>query len=134
MTPPISGDDPGVYQEMTPPISGDDPELKPINESQENKNQKNYIYEQVESIWKLYPKKMGRGKATPKIEKLINQYGFEQLSRCIDRYKQEIKSKRIAEQYIQYGSTFFNNGYIDYLDKNYNLNTGKTSRVCYLEE
>lgn len=95
---------------------------------------KELINEQVESIWKRYPKKKGKGTAVKKIAKIINQYGYEQITRCIDRYKQEIKIKKTTEQYIQHGSTFFNNGYIDYLDQNYSETKENVSRVCYLKE
>lgn len=43
--------------------------------------------------------------------------GYDEMVRAIERYKQYVESV----DYLQYqnGSTFFNSGYIDYLDKNY---------------
>ncbi|OPD28849.1 hypothetical protein AL713_17695, partial [Clostridium botulinum] len=55
-----------------------------------------------------------KGKAKPK---LINQYGYEQIERCVKRYAKERQEE--DKKYIQHGSTFFNGGYMDYLDSNY---------------
>ena len=75
-------------------------------------------YEQVFSIlWKQYPKKRGKGQVSAKAKRKIAEIGLEQMTRCIDRYKKEIKGK--DDQFVMYGSTFFNSGYIDYLDDNY---------------
>ena len=50
---------------------------------------------------------------------IINQYGYEQIERCLSRYLKEIKENGVERQYIQQGKTFFKSGYIDYLDDNY---------------
>jgi DNA-binding transcriptional regulator YhcF (GntR family) len=78
---------------------------------------------QIEELWKLYPKKKGKGDAIKKIPKLIKKYGYAQLKRTIERYSNECKGK--DDQYIKHGSTFFNerNGYIDYLDENFKINS-----------
>ncbi|HUV85182.1 MAG TPA: DUF4373 domain-containing protein [Methanosarcinales archaeon] len=71
-----------------------------------------------ESVWILYPKKEGKGQVTKtQKDKLLN-IGFDEIKRSIDRY---VKAKKGTEKkYLQNGSTFFNSGYIDYLDNNYN--------------
>jgi len=71
----------------------------------------------IEQIWSLYPNKKGKAKAINKIPKLINQYGYEQIERCVKRYAKEKQEEN--KKYIQHGSTFFNGGYMDYLDSNY---------------
>ena len=53
---------------------------------------------------------------------LIKVYGYEQIERCITRYVKEIEINKIEKQFIKYGSSFFNNGYEDYLDENYESN------------
>ena len=68
-----------------------------------------------ETIWKLYPNKKGKGQVSDTTKLKIYKVGFEHLARCIERYKQ---SKPNWQQY-QNGSTFFNSGYIDFLDENY---------------
>lgn len=71
----------------------------------------------IEEIWSLYPNKRGKAYAVKKIEKLLQIYSKEELIRAVERYKKE---KEDAEmKYIKYGSTFFDDGYLDYIDENY---------------
>lgn len=81
--------------------------------------EKEYINEQVASLWNMYPKKKGKKTAESKIPKLIKQYGYEQIKRTVERYIDEVQVKGIEMQYIKQGDTFFNSGYFDYLDENY---------------
>ena len=78
-------------------------------------NENNYL-EHFEKVWKLYPNKKGKGKLTSSKTKLKKIYQLgDELIRCIDRYKD---SKEEWKKW-QDGSTFFNSGYVDYLDQNY---------------
>ncbi|MDY0278881.1 MAG: replication protein [Acholeplasma sp.] len=73
-----------------------------------------------ESIWSLYPNKKGKSKISNSKKKELYKIGDE-LERCISRYKKYIekqKSNGFQDLNYQYGSTFFNGGYIDYLDEN----------------
>lgn len=82
-----------------------------------DKVKKKDIDEFFEAIWRVYPKKKGKGSVSDaKKKKLYEEVGLEQMLRCIDRYKDYIRGK--DEQYVMYGSTFFNSGYVDYLDAN----------------
>lgn len=67
-----------------------------------------------EECWKLYPNKLGKGSIKDKKKKEIFNLG-EQFKRCIQRY---IENKEEWKAY-QNGSTFFNSGYVDYLDSNF---------------
>ena len=81
-------------------------------------------------LWNLYPRKKGKG-GVSKTQKLkLLKIGEEQLGRCVNRFIDDMDSqKRDIEKY-PYGSTFFNSGYIDYLDENYNqLPEQKTSEI-----
>ena len=71
-----------------------------------------------ERLWKLYPCKRGKGKVTEKKKMELLAVGEEQMLRCIERYKTELK-KDADWRKPQNGSTFFNSGYIDYLDDNF---------------
>lgn len=76
------------------------------------------IDEFFESIWKLYPNKRGKGKISDSKKKALFKIGYDEMKRAIDRYQKELALD--AEwRHPQNGSTFFRNGYIDYLDKNY---------------
>lgn len=71
-----------------------------------------------EECWELYPNKKGKGSIKPARKKELFKLS-EEFKRAIGRYVDEIASKHIEPQYIKHGSTFFNNGYVDYLDGNY---------------
>lgn len=96
------------------------------NTNKNDKNNKNdkedIIVQQVEKIWSMYPEKKGKKKAIQKIPKLIKQYGFEQIQRCIERYIQYVDYRHHSDfpnLKYQNGSTFFNGTFIDYLDENW---------------
>ena len=82
---------------------------------------KQEIEDNFEKMWKLYPKKRNKGQVSFTKKKEIFKLGDE-FERCISRYKvyveQERKSGFKGLQY-QNGSTFFNSGYVDFLDENY---------------
>lgn len=89
-------------------------ECKKNDKKEENKK---HIVQQVDTVWARYPLKKGKAAAIKKIPKLIEKYGYEQLIRCIERY--EVGLQKETWRKPQNGSTFFNNGYVDYLDENY---------------
>lgn len=71
-----------------------------------------------DSIWNLYPVKKGKGQVSDTKRKELYKIGFDELERAIDRYLQELK-KDADWRKPQNGSTFFNSGHVDYLDKNF---------------
>jgi len=68
-----------------------------------------------ESLWLLYPKKKGKASVSKAQKKKLQKVGYDVLAKCIDNYKKYISDHDVAEQYVMYGSSFFNKGYIDYL-------------------
>ncbi len=66
--------------------------------------------------WKLYPNKKGKGQIKPARKKVAYSLG-EEFKRAIERYKETNSDK--DKEYLQYGSTFWNGGYVDYLDDNF---------------
>ena len=71
-----------------------------------------------ESIWNLYPVKKGKGQVSDTKRKVLFKIGFERMEKAINRYLTELK-KDASWRKPQNGSTFFNSGYVDYLDENY---------------
>lgn len=71
-----------------------------------------------ERLWKLYPNKKGKGKVSDTQKKRLLAIGESTLVKAIERYSLELQ-KDADWRKAQYGSTFFNGGYIDYLDDNY---------------
>ena len=105
-------------------------ELKDINnKSINNKNNKqcasgnapreskSVIDDFFERIWKLYPSKKGKGQVSDAKKKALYEIGYDELSRAIERYKAGLA--RDGWRKPQNGSTFFNSGYVDYIDANY---------------
>ena len=70
-----------------------------------------------EELWKLYPCKKGKGSVSDTQKLKLLKIGFEEMHRAVDRYVSYVE----GIDYLHYknGSTFFNSGYIDYLDANY---------------
>jgi hypothetical protein len=76
-----------------------------------------------ESIWELYPVKKGKASVSDTKRKALYKIGYEAMEKAIDRYLAELK-KDASWRKPQNGSTFFNSGYVDYLDENYSPSTG----------
>ncbi len=66
-----------------------------------------------EALWAEYPNKKGKAKVTQKAMREMNRLGYEKLHRALERYRAE----KPAWQHWQNGSTFFNGGYLDYLEE-----------------
>lgn len=67
-----------------------------------------------ESIWLLYPKKEGKGQVSNTQKQKLYKIGYPLMKSYVEAY---IKAKTgVEKQYLQNGSTFFNSGYIDYLE------------------
>lgn len=83
--------------------------------------------EMFERLWSRYPRKAGKNsvKKTRKLELL--QIGEDELSRALDRFVQDMQGR--DPEYIPYGSTWFNGGYVDYLDANYQPPTQRQSKL-----
>lgn len=96
-------------------------------------NSESSLEQFYESIWKLYPLKKGKGQVSKTKKQALQRIGYEQLKRCVDRYVADIKSSG-KEKYMMHGSTFFNSGYVDYLDENYEMERSESSQDAELEE
>lgn len=103
-----------------------------------NLNISKYIYNSndYEEIWKTYPNKQGKAKSITYINKILKSITKEELLRCIDRYKKYVEEQRsngFKTLAYKNGSTFFNTGYVDYLDENYEEDESKEDNQ-YIEE
>ena len=78
-----------------------------------------------ETVWKLYPVKKGKADVSEKTRRELHKIGFDEIKRAVDRYLQDL-AKDASWRKPQYGSTFFNSGYVDYLDANYEPYTPAT--------
>ena len=83
-----------------------------------NKMCKADAYALFENLWKMYPNKKGKGQVSDKDKMKLLEIGLEEMTRAIDRYKNELEKDKDWRK-PQNGSTFFHSGYVDYLDANY---------------
>lgn len=79
---------------------------------------KNEAFALFERLWKLYPNKRGKGQVSDTAKKRLLSIGEDEMKRAIERYKRDLEHDKDWRR-PQNGSTFFNSGYVDYLDANY---------------
>ena len=84
-----------------------DTELGPIEDTAE---------ELFEDLWRAYPQKRGKGNVSAATKKKLLKVGREEMFRALERYLRECEEQH---RFLKNGSTFFNSGYVDYLDANY---------------
>lgn len=84
----------------------------------DNKNTLADAKAMFERLWKMYPNKKGKGQVSDTQKKRLLAIGESTLVKAIERYSLELQ-KDADWRKPQYGSTFFNSGYVDYLDDNY---------------
>ena len=67
------------------------------------------ILTEFETLWKMYPRKLGKPKALKSyIKARKNGTTYEQVEQGIKNYLAEIKAQETATEYIKHGSTWFN--------------------------
>ncbi len=101
-----------------------------INTNKNVKNNKDIYCAFFEDIWGAYPNKKGKGKVSDTRKKMLHKLGDE-IKRCIERYISDVEERRkeFPELKYQNGSTFFNSGYVDYLDANYEEPVKRVSKT-----
>jgi hypothetical protein len=103
-------------------VSEADKDIEKDKEEDKNNNimcaTKAQINAFFDSIWQLYPVKKGKGQVSDAKRKALFKIGYAKLKTAIERYQQEL-AKDAEWRKPQNGSTFFNSGYVDYLDENY---------------
>ena len=75
-----------------------------------------------DDLWQLYPVKKGKGQVSDTKKRELFKVGYDEMARAIERYQKDLK-KDADWRKPQNGSTFFNSGYKDYLDDNYQPST-----------
>lgn len=87
---------------------------KDINNNTMCKKRANELFER---LWKAYPNKRGKGQVSDAKKCKLAEIGEEHMLRAMTRYIEYLKQNDWLRP--QNGSTFFNSGYMDYLDENY---------------
>ena len=109
--------------ESTEIKSGNAEEEKDIDKDRDKKNSstqpsKADVDSFFETIWELYPVKKGKGQVSDTKRKVLYKIGYDRMEQAINRYLADLK-RDASWRKPQNGSTFFNSGYVDYLDENY---------------
>ena len=112
--------------EVTKIPKTEEKEPKPIKKQEETsqkcekvkENSKKEINECFERLWKQYPNKRGKGQVSDAKKKVLYKVGEGHIQRALKRYLDGLEQDS-AWRKPQNGSTFFNSGYVDYLDENY---------------
>ena len=116
---PSSRTEPPLGTEIEPPLGT---EIEPQKENKKKIKENIYSANDYEEVWKSYPNKRGKAKAITSIGKILKSISKDELLRCIERYKDDVEKQRAdGFKTLAYknGSTFFNGGYVEYLDKNF---------------
>lgn len=87
-----------------------------------------------ETLWDLYPIKRGKGSVSKTQKEKLYKIGIDEMTRAINRYIAEQQEKGTDIKYYKQGSTFFNSGYIDYLDENYAPVTEENKKTQTIDE
>lgn len=110
------GSDPGVTSASDRAVTrGSDLQVTQHTQTQQRQTiNKNYIRD-FDLLWELYPRKRGRKSVNKEaiVEAVKNA---DAVRRAIERYKAEIERQHTDEQFILYGSTFFNGRWRDYAE------------------
>ncbi|MBP3888555.1 MAG: transcriptional regulator [Cellulosilyticum sp.] len=101
-------------------------------EKKEKNNNNVHFDAECEKIWSLYPNKKGKAQAIAKLPKLIEKYGYDAIENCVIAYANECKGKDI--KYVKHGSTFFNGGYLDYLQIEAQEESSAPTKGPYIDE
>jgi len=92
-----------------------------------NKNINKELFLFFEAIWERYPNKKGKGSVSDRQKEKLFQIGLAEINRCIERY---VKTKEEWRAWKD-GSTFFNTGYVDYLDVNFQEKAVSGTHIPY---
>lgn len=118
--------------QIEPPLGT---QIEPQKEKKKKIKENIYSSNDYQEIWKVYPNKKGKAKSITYINKILKSISKDELLRCIDRYKKDVEDQRangFKTLLYKNGSTFFNSGYVDYLDENYGEEKPKED-IQYIE-
>lgn len=71
---------------------------------------------EFEDLWQMYPKKEGKVNAEKYYLKWRKDYSELDFERSILNYRKKIERGRTEEKYIKTGATFFNGGFVDFIE------------------
>lgn len=86
-------------------------EKNKLNKEDTNNNNQTSLIDRFSELWKLYPKKQGKQVAFRAYKRAVKKGTTDdEIKQGIVNYEKYIKVKRIDNQFIKQGSTWFNQG------------------------
>lgn len=83
-----------------------------LNKKEENSESRKPTKKQIQQIYELYPRKVGKKEALKKIEIALREINFDEMCRIVSLYAECVKNK--DPDYVPYPATWFNKGrYLD---------------------
>lgn len=81
------------------------------------------VDEHFDKMWEVYPLKKGKSNISKTQKNKLYKLSVEEMHKAIERYKEYVQDTRENRYNLSYknGSTFFNSGYLDYLDDSYEI-------------
>jgi Helix-turn-helix domain len=78
--------------------------------SKTNKTTTGQMEKEFEQLWAKYPRKIGKKKAFDSFKKArkVKKVPYEVIENGLNRYLDYVQTRELDEQYIQHGSTWFN--------------------------
>ena len=91
------------------PNTENPPQLNTNKSNTNESSNKDIVLTEFETLWKIYPRKIGKPKALKAYQKAVkNGVTFEQVERGILAYCNLIKATKTEIEYVKHGSTWFN--------------------------
>lgn len=85
------------------------PNIKSNNKSFNNNKNNNSTENDFETLWKMYPRKIGKPQALKAYQKAVkNGVTFETVKAGLEAYCRHIEANKTEAAYIKHGSTWFN--------------------------
>ena len=82
-----------------------------------SKEKKEKKESEFESLWTLYPRKLGRADAFRHFKaQVLNGGDYESIKTAIQNYVSYIERQRTEERFVKHGSTFFNADWKDWVN------------------
>jgi len=104
----------GHEENFTPPheenFTRNNTSINTKNNIKKNKTNMSEFEQEFEKLWTMYPRKIGKKKAFDSFKKArkVKKVPYETIQNGLYRYLRYIEQQDMDEQFIQHGSTFFN--------------------------
>ena len=104
---PLTGGGEGDSSEA---LGGDSSEAPRTIKGNTNGKEKTIKPQDLEEIWERFPRKVGKGKAIPAIEKALKTVDVDRLKRAVSAFATIVKREKTEKRFIPHPATWLNGG------------------------